>query len=137
MHIAERLKEERERLGMSQTAFAALVGATRKTLFNWETGVASPSADALAEWAAHGLDALYVISGDRVGGVQSLTSDERQLLELFRSAPLAVKAAAVGALQGAASAAPTSQRASRGGVNQINTGPGAVQIGSMGGKRQK
>lgn len=65
MHLGERLKEERERLGYNQTDFAALASSTRKTLFNWESDLASPSATALAAWGAVGLDVLYVVTGQR------------------------------------------------------------------------
>lgn len=145
MQLFERLREERERLGLNQTAFAAVVGATRKTLFNWESGAGSPTAEALEAWARHGLDPLYVITGQRAGGVKpapTLSADEEELLALFRAAPLAVKAAAIGALQGGASAKPASQKARSGGINvggavsgivQTNTGHGSVQIGQMGG----
>ncbi|UJB63603.1 helix-turn-helix domain-containing protein [Acidovorax sp. YS12] len=65
MHMGERIKEERERLGFNQSDFAALATATRKTLFNWESGAAAPNATVLATWAAHGLDVLYVVTGQR------------------------------------------------------------------------
>lgn len=65
MHSSERLKEERERLGYSQTEFAGIVGATRKTLFNWESGSGGPNAEALSAWAKVGLDVLYVVTGSR------------------------------------------------------------------------
>lgn len=67
MHMGERIKEERERLGFNQSDFAALATATRKTLFNWESGAAAPNATVLATWAAHGLDVLYVVTGQRAG----------------------------------------------------------------------
>lgn len=76
MHMGERIKEERERLGFSQTEFAALVDATRKTLFNWESGAASPNASALAEWAGVGLDVLYVVTGRRAGGLPAMTMSQ-------------------------------------------------------------
>lgn len=113
MQMFERLREERERLGLNQTAFAAVAGATRKTLFNWESGAGSPTGVALEAWAKLGLDTLYVITGQRAGGVKpapTLTSDEEELLTLFRAAPLAVKAAAIGALQGGANAKPATAR---------------------------
>ena len=68
MHMGERIKEERERLGFNQSDFANLAAATRKTLFNWESGAAAPNANVLAAWAAHGLDVLYVVTGQRMGG---------------------------------------------------------------------
>ena len=67
MGISERLQEERKRLGFNQADFAALAGATRKTLFNWESGAASPNAATLAVWADAGLDVLYVVTGQRAG----------------------------------------------------------------------
>lgn len=128
MHMGERIREERERLGFNQSDFAALGSATRKTLFNWETGAAAPSAVVLAAWAKHGLDVLYVVTGQRGGAVATprLSADEQELLALFRAAPLAVKAAAIGALQGGAASTGA-------GVRQISTGAGAVQVAHAGG----
>lgn len=65
MNLSLRLKEERERLGLSQTAFAALAGASKHAQINWEKGVASPNAEALAAWSENGLDVLYVVTGKR------------------------------------------------------------------------
>lgn len=63
--IGERLAEERSRLGMNQTDFAALASVTRKTLFGYETGVRAPDAGALASWCEAGLDVSYVVTGHR------------------------------------------------------------------------
>lgn len=69
-----------------------------------------------------------------------LSADERELLTLFRAAPLAVKAAAMGALQGAASTRGT--RISVGGkvVGQVVEGDlvnqGPVVIGKNRGKKK-
>ena len=90
MQMGERLKEERERLNFSQVQFAELVGATRKTLFNWETGVAAPNANVLAAWAAHGMDVLYVVTGQRSQPVPPqalLPEGDRILLDNFHAAP--------------------------------------------------
>lgn len=65
MGIGDRLRAERERLGLSQTEFAARADVTRKTLFGYESGERSPSADALAAWAMIGLDVLFVVTGSR------------------------------------------------------------------------
>lgn len=67
MNLNERIKEERERLGYSQTAFAALAEASKHSQINWEKGVGTPTAAVLAAWAAHGLDVLYVVTGQRTG----------------------------------------------------------------------
>lgn len=128
MHVGERIKEERERLGFNQTDFAALSQSTRKALFNWESGIASPNAAALAAWAAVGLDVLYVVTGQRAGGVKpapTLTAEEETMLGYFRDASKEVRRAALGALLGAS--APV-------GNAQTNVGDNAIQIGSVAGK---
>ena len=98
MHMGERIKDERERLGFNQSDFAALGSATRKTLFNWETGAAAPSATVLAAWAVHGLDVLYVVTGQRSGSTAAVppapavSEGDRTLLDNFHAAPAQVQA---------------------------------------------
>ena len=84
MHTGERIKEERERLGLSQADFAALADSTRKTLFNWESGAATPNATVLAAWAAHGLDVLYVVTGQRSPSIPATDPAEQVLLDSYR-----------------------------------------------------
>ena len=98
MHMGERIKEERERLGFNQSDFADLAAATRKTLFNWESGAAAPNANVLAAWSAHGLDVLYVVTGQRAGGAsappppRAVSEGDRILLDNFHAAPAQVQA---------------------------------------------
>ncbi|MFG0232333.1 helix-turn-helix domain-containing protein [Achromobacter sp. 413638] len=81
LDIGDRLRSERERLGMSQTEFAERADVTRKTLFGYESGERSPSADALAAWAAIGLDVLYVVTGSRsFSPGPAVTSEQRALI---------------------------------------------------------
>lgn len=98
MSIGERLKEERERLGLSQPAFAAVAGAAKRTLIDWEKGATSPSAVQLAALSAIGVDVLYILTGQRT--MDALSRDEQELLERFRAASLDGKMAALGALKG-------------------------------------
>ncbi|OHX10282.1 MULTISPECIES: helix-turn-helix transcriptional regulator [Chromobacterium] len=65
--IELRLKEERERLGLTQEVFADKAGAKRRTLVDWEKGVSSPTAVQLAALAAAGVDVQYVLLGQRQG----------------------------------------------------------------------
>lgn len=125
MEIADRLKEERERLGLSQTAFGQLGGAGKTTVIAWERGSAFPNAAFLALLAEHGLDVAYVVTGSRKGPPPlTLTAEEQVLLDHFRSASKEVRRAALGALLGAQA----------GGINLSNTATGAVQVGSAGGR---
>jgi transcriptional regulator with XRE-family HTH domain len=96
--IGERLRAERERLGLSQQEFSAVGGVHLKSQGNYEHGKrGAPDADYLAAIDEAGADVLYILTGRRG---TALTPDERELLRLFRAAPLAVKASAIGALQG-------------------------------------
>lgn len=80
MNIGRRLKDERERLGMSQTEFAAIAGASKHAQINWEKGDATPNANALAAWAEKGLDVLYVVTGSRSFVPPSPISSEHQAI---------------------------------------------------------
>lgn len=74
LRIGASLAEERKRLGLSQTEFAAIPGVSRKTLFGYETGERVPDAAALAAWAAIGVDIAYVITGLRAKAHRKLAA---------------------------------------------------------------
>ena len=89
MPIGKRLREERERLGLSQPAFAAVAGTTKQTLFSWETGKTAPDGFQLAALAASGADVLYILTGVRSPLAQSigeLTPRQRALLNNYEAA---------------------------------------------------
>lgn len=65
MTIGDRLKEERSRLGLSQTDLAAVGGVGKTTQINYEKGSGSPDARYLAAAADRGVDILYVVTGVR------------------------------------------------------------------------
>jgi transcriptional regulator with XRE-family HTH domain len=98
----ERLREERERLGLTQPAFAAVGGVTKMSQINYEKGDRKPDSAYLTAIAAIGADVFYILTGRR--SLAPLTPDELELLERFRAASLEGKAAAIGALLGAATA---------------------------------
>lgn len=64
MNLGERIKKERKRLMLSQTACAALGNASKGSQISWEKGLASPNANVLAAWAAAGFDVVYVLTGE-------------------------------------------------------------------------
>lgn len=99
MHV--RLIEERERLGFNQDQMAAAGGMKKRAYCYYESGERTPDAVFMAGIAKFGADIRYIVTGDRdAPPPEVLSADERELLALFRAAPLAVKAAAIGALQG-------------------------------------
>jgi len=85
LNIAERIKEERERLGLSQSKFGSIAGVSKQTVITWEKGNTSPTAVQLNEMSSFGLDAMYVLLGRRTIAVQSLTVRETCMLENYRA----------------------------------------------------
>ena len=77
---------------------------------------------------AVGVDGTYVLTGQRSAGV--LNPEERTMLDYFRGASPTARRAAMGALLGAASPSMGQITQSGSGVHQVNTGDGAVMIGS-------
>jgi transcriptional regulator with XRE-family HTH domain len=61
----KRLKEERERLGISQADFATACGVGRTAQFNYESGKRSPDGDYLNAAGEFGIDVGYVLFGER------------------------------------------------------------------------
>lgn len=78
--LGARLKKERERLGLTQPAFADVAGAKKRTLIDWEQDVSSPTAVQLAALAAVGVDALYVLTGSSA----DIDAFERRLIDSYR-----------------------------------------------------
>lgn len=89
MDIGKRLKEERERLGLTQPQLGVLGGAGKTTVIAWERGTAYPNAAFLAAIAAAGVDVLYVVTGQRASApaLAPLKPDEAALLDNYRHAP--------------------------------------------------
>lgn len=86
MGIGERLKEERERLGLNQTDFAALAGASKNTQYNYEKGGRSPDSIYLAAAAAQGVDILYVVTGQRAPTPEgAISASEMEMVLQIRS----------------------------------------------------
>ena len=98
MDISTRLQEERKRLGLTQEAVAAQLGATKRSVINWEGGAALPGAEVLARYAAAGADVLYILTGQRAGGAaappqpRAVSEGDRILLDNFHAAPAQVQA---------------------------------------------
>ena len=104
MHtVGSRLKSERERLGLSQSAFAERCGSKKTSQINYEANRRHPGSDYLSAAAEIGADVLFVITGNRSAGapVQApdgpsvvrtgsgaleLTAEERALIDNYRHA---------------------------------------------------
>ena len=65
--VGERLREERKRLGLSQTAFAKAVGVHLNTQSRYEKGDREPDTAYLEAAGNVGVDATYVLTGWQAG----------------------------------------------------------------------
>ncbi|MHC3433679.1 helix-turn-helix domain-containing protein [Delftia lacustris] len=113
--IGERLKTERERLGLAQPAFAEIAGAAKRTLIDWEKGVSSPTAVQLAALAGAGVDVLFVLTGERSKAIApsaALPPRQRALLDNYEHSDEAGKKVIEGA---AVLAAQSPKKAAKGG----------------------
>lgn len=76
--LGERLREERQRLGLTQDA----LGVTPQAQRRYEKGERSPDADYLSRFAQAGADVLYIVAGER--SAAALSDEEVRLIEGFR-----------------------------------------------------
>lgn len=84
--IGDRLKQERERLGLNQTELAAAAGASKNSQYNYEKGERSPDAAYLAAVAQKGVDILYVVTGVPTPQVvEGFTEVEDKLVNQYRA----------------------------------------------------
>lgn len=142
MTIGARLREERDRIGLSQPKFAAIAGTTKQTLFSWESGKTAPDGFQLAALASADVDVLYVLTGLRHEAFPAADPSEQLLLENYRRCKLDAKQTllqssvlfAAGMGSASDSSKPTSTKSSEvRPITQRADGNGNVQIGSIGG----
>ncbi|SFU85657.1 Helix-turn-helix domain-containing protein [Paenacidovorax caeni] len=139
MPIGERLREERERLGLSQPKFAELAGTTKQTLFSWESGRTAPDGFQMAAFSAAGVDVLYVLTGERSGAHPAHDAAEQVLLDSYRRCSAQarqhlIQTAALLAAGLPPAPAKKSAAAAGSGGGQSVVGDNAIQIGSVTGK---
>ncbi|WP_228350837.1 MULTISPECIES: helix-turn-helix domain-containing protein [Limnobaculum] len=63
--ISDRLKNERERLRLTQPEFAEASGVSKRTVIEWEKGNTSPNAVQLSSLSGVGVDVQYVLTGEK------------------------------------------------------------------------
>ncbi|MBD8474706.1 helix-turn-helix domain-containing protein [Pseudomonas sp. CFBP 8770] len=86
--IGPRLREERERLELTQREFGQVGGVEPNAQGKYENGDRSPRADYLAAVSTIGVDVLYVVLGSRTPlAEQALSGGEEKVLETYRTLP--------------------------------------------------
>ncbi|KWI64102.1 XRE family transcriptional regulator [Burkholderia stagnalis] len=96
--FAERLREERQRLGLNQTDFAASGGVKRDAQQNYESGSRRPDSSYLEAIAALGVDVAYLLKGQR--NASELSADEEVLIAGYRSLDAQGRAGVLGMIGG-------------------------------------
>lgn len=122
-----RLREERERLGLTQGEPGVTPQAQRK----YERGERSPDAEYLAHFASQGADVLYLLTGERNAGL--LSAEERVVLAGFRAMDARARAGLLAMCSGYAAPAAAPSVDIGGSVGQLVQGnlTGPVTIGSI------
>lgn len=99
MSINTRLRDEREKLAISQEAMGEIGGVKKLAQINYEKGDRSPDANYLAAIAAAGADVLYILTGERTGPAPVvLSAEEQTMVAYMREASPALRKAALGVL---------------------------------------
>lgn len=95
--IGPRLREERERLGLTQRAFGEVGGVEPNAQGKYESGERWPKADYLASVARQGADVLYILTGRRAPlTAEQADQSECDLLAAYRQMPEAARQALLG-----------------------------------------
>ncbi len=83
--LGGRLREERERLGLSQSEMGEIGGVKKLAQLNYEKSVRQPDASYLTAIAAIGVDVMYVLTGQRGAPAQPVLSRrEAALVDNYR-----------------------------------------------------
>ena len=84
--IGSRLRQERERLGLSQKVFGEIGGVEANAQGKYESGGRAPKADYLSRVAEKGVDILYVLTGSPTPiQLDNLSKIEEKVLGNYRA----------------------------------------------------
>lgn len=98
MSFADRLREERNRLGFIQMDAAKAAGVGFTSYQGYERGDRVPNADALNGLHLAGFDVLYLVTGVRNGS--TLSNEDSSLLAALNQTDERGRATAIAALRG-------------------------------------
>ena len=92
LNFFERLREIRKGMNLTQADFGALAGVTVTAQLNYEKGTRNPDTAYLERLAAHGVDVVYLLTGERIPrGASALSEAEAALLARYRSGSPALR----------------------------------------------
>lgn len=85
MTLGDRLREEREKLGMSQSTFGELAGVTKASQINYEKGVRHPDSSYLLAAGKAGADVCYLLTGKHTITEEKINAELRYLADAFEA----------------------------------------------------
>ena len=92
LNFFERLREIRKGMNLTQADFGALAGGTVTAQLNYEKGTRNPDTAYLERLAAHGVDVVYLLTGERIPrGAAALSEAEAALIARYRSGSPALR----------------------------------------------
>ena len=92
LNFFERLSEIRKGMNLTQADFGALAGVTVTAQLNYEKGTRNPDTAYLERLAAHGVDVVYLLTGERIPrGAAALSEAEAALIARYRSGSPALR----------------------------------------------
>lgn len=83
-HVGDRLRAERERLGLRQEDAALVAGVTRAMWSRYERGEASPGSKVLLALVGQQFDLNFILGGAPVLTAATLDDHEEQVIANFR-----------------------------------------------------
>lgn len=79
MSIGNRIKEERERAGMTQASLSKSIGKGVRTIVQWESSSTFPNAEDLAAFHELGMDISYIVTGVKMHEEENSTSNDEYI----------------------------------------------------------
>lgn len=83
MQTGDRLRQERERLGHTQTGMAKICGVAFRTYCDYEAGKTEPKSSLFEAIHEAGADVMYILTGQRTPP-QNISMEEQKLVENYR-----------------------------------------------------
>ncbi|WFQ80019.1 helix-turn-helix transcriptional regulator [Xenorhabdus sp. SF857] len=84
MQICDRLRTEREKLGLTQSEVAKMCGVAFRTYCDYEAGKTEPKASFFSKFSEIGADVMFILTGQRI--IQGeISMEEQALIEHYRA----------------------------------------------------
>ena len=91
--FGSRLKEERNKVKLSQEVFGAIAGVSKQSQINYEKSERYPDLKYLQNIAELGCDVQYIITG--ISSSSLISKEQTEILDLFHNADMSLRKAAI------------------------------------------